>query len=73
MKTLVLTSKDFDQNGKYIGAEKSLETYEGFDGNVEIEENLGWKSFERIVAKGYILANAGSGIKAGEGIKAGWV
>ncbi len=68
MNTLKLTKKDFDAQGKYIG-KTDVSDYQG---NIEIDENLGWVSFVKLVAIGYIYAEAGSGIKAGEGIKAGW-
>jgi len=68
MNTLKLTRSDFDANGKYVGAVD----INGYDGNVEIEERLGWCVFVAIKVTGYLRAKAGSGIKAGEGIKAGW-
>ena len=67
MEILKLGRKDFDSQGKYIG-KTDVSNYQG---HIEIEENLGWVSFNSISATGYIFAKAGSGIKAGEGIKAG--
>ena len=71
MKTLKLTAKDFKKSGSYwsdyIGPEIEVE----FDGNIEIESNLGWVRFIRLNVKGHILAEAGTGIKAGSGIEAG--
>ena len=67
MNTLKLTRSDFDANGKYVGAVD----INGYDGNVEIEERLGWCVFVAIKVTGYLRAKAGSGIEAGWGIKAG--
>ena len=73
MNTLKLTAKDFAETDayykKYIG-ETDVSNYEG---NIEIESNLWYVFFDKLSAKGYILAMAGSGIEAGDGIEAGSV
>jgi len=71
MKTLKLTKKDFKETNSYYKEYIGKEDVSDYDGNIEIEENLGWVNFKSLKAKGYILALAGSGIEAGEGIKAG--
>ena len=72
MKTLKITAKDLDKNNKYIGKEELSDWGNPFDGNIEIDENLGYVNFEKsLVVSGSIVAKAGSGIKAGWGIKAG--
>ena len=71
MNTIKITAKDLDSNNYYkedgighIGPD--------FEGNVEIAENLGTVRFRKgVYVTGYILAGAGSGIKAGSGITAG--
>ena len=78
MKTLRLTAKDFKQSNSYWKDYIGVEIESGADVNVEIEANLGYVRFDHLNVKGYILAEAGTGIgagwsiKAGEGIKAGW-
>ena len=67
MKKLTLTKEHFSDKGEYIGCESVV----GFDGHIEIAANLGWCKFAAISATGFILALAGSGIKAGWGIEAG--
>ena len=72
METLRLTKKDFKDikdscYKEYCGKQDVSD----FDGNIEIESNLGYVRFNSIKAKGYIIAEAGSGIEAGWGIKAG--
>ena len=67
MNTIKITAKDLDSNNYYkedgighIGAD--------FEGNVEIAENLGTVQFRKgVYVTGYILAGAGSGIRAGDG------
>lgn len=44
-----------------------------FDGHIEFDENLGLVVFASLKATGYIWARAGTGIEAGEGIKAGLI
>jgi hypothetical protein len=73
METLRLTKKDFkDIKDSYYKEYCGKQDISDFDGNIEIESNLGYVRFNSIKAKGYIVAEAGSGIKAGEGIEAGW-
>ena len=73
MKKILITKSDLDKDNRYTGKEILSDWGNPFDGSIEIEENLGYVSFEKsIVVKGSITAKAGSGIKAGEGIKAGW-
>jgi len=67
METIKLTKKDFDSNNEFIGKEEVLK----HSGNLEIDNNLGYVHFRFLNISGYIFAQAGSGIKAGEGIKAG--
>ena len=71
MKTLRLTAKDFKYTENYWKEYIGKEDVSDYDGNIEIEAKLGYIRFNSIKAKGYILAEAGSGIKAGWGIKAG--
>ena len=66
MKTHLITKDQLDSENKYIGATDIT----AFEGNIEIEVNLGYVVFSALKAVGYILAKAGSGIKAGWGIKA---
>src|SRR3989304_3381237 len=74
METKKLTKSDFNKDNKFIGNESGL----SFNGNLEIDENLGYVNFKFLKISGYIYAKAGSGIKAGwgieagSGIKAGW-
>ena len=68
MKTYTISKKDLNSDNEYIGKLK----LEDLDGNLEIDENLGYVRVKSICAKGYVHAKAGSGIKAGDGIKAGW-
>ena len=68
METIKLTKKDFNFNNEFIGKEETL----SYNGNIEIEENLGCVKFKYLKIRGSILAEAGSGIEAGHGIKAGW-
>jgi len=71
MQTLKLTSKDFKQSDSYYKDYIGKTDVSDFDGNIEIEGGLGYTKFNSLKAKGYILAEAGSGIKAGDGIEAG--
>lgn len=71
MKTLRLTAKDFKYTENYWKEYIGKEDVSDYDGNIEIEAKLGYIRFNSIKAKGYILAEAGSGIKAGFGIEAG--
>lgn len=68
MKTIRITRTDLDKDNKYkkgfIGNNDDFE-----DCSVEIESGLGYVVFEKgIYVKGSIVAEAGSGIKAGLGI-----
>ena len=72
MKTLQLTAKDFKQSESYWKDYIGSEDLSDFQGNIEIEENLGYVNFAKIKVSGFIFAKAGTGIKAGEGIEAGW-
>ena len=66
MKNLIITKKDLDKDNYY--KEDSID----FDGNIIIEEKLGYVRFKKSVKSNFnIIAEAGSGIKAGLGIKAG--
>ena len=70
MKTLTLTAKDFtDRNGRneYTGKTDVA----NYDGNIEIEGDLGYLWFRNLRATGHISIEAGSFIKAGESINAG--
>lgn len=72
MKILKLTAKNFKKSDSYYSNYVGEEIPIGFDGSIEIEANLGWVRFKDSVSvKGSIIALAGSGIEAGEGIKAG--
>ena len=71
MQTLKLTSKDFKQSDSYYKDYIGKTDVSDFDGNIEIEGGLGYTKFNSLKAKGYILAEAGSGIEAGDGIEAG--
>ena len=67
MNTLIITKDDIDSEGFYKA--HSLD----FDGDVEINENLGVVKFKGFIrASLSINAKAGSGIEAGRGIEAGW-
>ena len=71
MKTLRLTAKDFKETNFYWKEYIGTEDVSDYDGNIEIEANLGYVRFDSLKAKGYIIAKSGSGIKAGNGIEAG--
>jgi len=71
MTTLKLTKKDFKQSDGYWKDYIGKEDLSDFDGNLEIESDLGWCKFNSLKVKGYIFVKAGSGIEAGWGIKAG--
>ena len=65
-KILKISKKDIDKDNFYKDDEIK------FEGNIEIDENLNYIKFKKsIVASGFILAKADSGIEAGEGIEAG--
>ena len=69
MKTLKITKTDLDNDNYYSGKEILFDYNNPFDGNIEIDENLGWVGFKTsLVVSGSIIAGTGSGIKAGEGI-----
>ena len=68
MKTIRLTAKDFTVQYPRVYSGEELD----YNINLEIESNLGWVRFNQINVAGYICAEAGTGIEAGEGIKAGW-
>jgi len=71
MKTLILTAKDFKKSDSYYKLYCGKEDVSNYEGNIEIEENLGWVKFNGYVsAKGSIYAGAGTGIMAVEGIRA---
>ena len=70
MKTLNITSKEVKET-KYYYKEYIGEDVSDFEGNIEIEENLGCVRFSSIKANGYIWAKEGSEIEAGRGIEAG--
>ena len=63
MEILRLTAQDF-KDGKYSKGE--LE----FEGHIEISSDLGWLTFTRLKASGYIFAGRGTSIKAGTSIEA---
>ena len=65
MTTLKLTRKDFDASMRYAANDGILD----HDGNIEIEASLGYVTFRRLRAKGWILAEAGTGIEAGWGVR----
>ena len=70
METLRLTAADFtERNGRkeYTGSADVSD----YAGSIEIAAGLEWVWFASLKASGYILAEAGSGIKAGRGIEAG--
>ena len=68
MNTHIITRDQLDSDNNYIG-KTSLSN---FDGHIEAEENLGYIKFANTIsAKGYIYFKAGTGIEAGDGIKAG--
>ena len=69
MKTLSLEKSDFKKkDGNYWSDYIGKEIEVGADVSIEIDASLGWVRFDRLNVKGYILAKAGTGIKAGEGI-----
>ncbi len=73
MNTLHLVAKDFKDSDSYYKNYIGKEDVSNYQGNIEIEGNLGYVRFEGyLIATGYIIAEAGSGIEAGEGIKAGF-
>jgi len=70
MTTLELTSKDFKQVGEYkeyIGKEDLT----NFEGNLEVEPNLGRLKFTSIEVSGYIWIETGNWIETDGSIKAG--
>ncbi len=71
MQTLKLTSKDFKDTDNYYKEYIGKVDVSDYEGHIEIEGNLGWVKFVRLLAKGHIWSEAGTGIEAGEGIKAG--
>jgi hypothetical protein len=65
-KELRITKADLNERNEY--KERDII----FDGTVVFEANLGWvKVLGQISAKEFVISEAGSGIEAGEGIKAG--
>lgn len=72
MNTLKITAKDIKKSDSYWSDYIGTTDVSNYDGNIEIDGNLGYVKFVSIKATGHILAKAGSGIEAGEGIKAGW-
>ena len=42
MKTLILKKSDFKETGNYYKEYVGKKDLNGFDGNLEIETNLGW-------------------------------
>ena len=62
METFTITKEHIDQHGRYIGPDSK------FEGHVVIEAGLGCVWFERLYAKGSIIAEAGSGIKVDRSI-----
>ena len=71
MKTLVITSADIKKSDLYWSDYVGAEDVSDFDGHIKIEANLGYINFSSIKVSGSIVANNGSGIEAGWGIKAG--
>ena len=72
MNTLKITKKDLDKDGFYIGKVDFSEYSKKYDGQIEIEGNLGSVRFKKGLHCAYsITASAGSGISAGRGISAG--
>ena len=66
---LTITREDIDDAGNYIGASD----VSAWQGRIEIAADLGWVRFAGDVrATQSIIAMQGSGIKAGDSIKAGW-
>jgi hypothetical protein len=63
MEKLIITAKNRRQYEN---------THVKVDGSIEISEGLGVVVFVSLSASASILAKAGSGIEAGEGIDAGW-
>ena len=72
MNTLKLTKKDFKETDNYWKEYIGKTDVSDYGGHIEIDENLGHVRFNSISAKGYIIAESGTGIEAGEGIEAGW-
>ena len=74
MKTLKLTAEHFEKRpGEYGLFYIGTESVTDFNGSIEIDANIGWCRFaSRLAARGSIIAKAGSGIEAGDGIEAGW-
>ena len=70
MNILKITKADLNKDNEYIGGAIG-EYFNPADTHVEIAANLGYVNFKGIYVKGYIKAEAGSGIKAGLGITAG--
>ena len=64
---LKITKEMLDAENNYIG-EQSVSD---FDGSIEISAALGYVRFGSVKVSGFIIALAGSGIKAGWGIEAG--
>lgn len=71
MKTLKITAKDIKKSTSYWSNYIGKEDLSNFDGNVEIDNNLGWVRFDSISVTGHLLAGSGTGIVAGLGIVAG--
>ncbi len=70
MNTIKITKADLNEKNEY--KKGNIGTWNNYeDTHVEIEANLGWVKFTGMYVKGRILAQAGSGIEAGWGIKAG--
>ena len=73
MNALKITKKDLDKDGYYIGKVDFSEYSKKYDGQIEIEGNLGSVRFKKGLHCAYsITASAGRGISAGSGISAGW-
>ena len=68
METLKITKNELNANNEYIG---SVDV-SNFDGHIEIAALLGYVKFKSLKVAGSIIALAGSGIEAGDGIEAGW-
>jgi hypothetical protein len=72
MDILRLTKKHFKETDSYYKEYIGKEDVSNYDGAIEIEGGLGYVRFSgSLRATKYILAKAGSGIEAGEGIEAG--
>ena len=72
MKILRLSAKHFKETEYYYKVYIGDEDVSAFDGSIEIEGGLGWVKFASLYASRHIIAEAGTGIKAGRGIEAGW-